>query len=104
MTIVRGINVFPGQVEAVLLATPGVTPNFRILIDRVHELDTMTVQVELNEENFSEKMSDLFSLKSEIERKLQSILNLSAKVEFVEIGTIPRYEGKAKRIIDNRKL
>ena len=104
MTIVRGINVFPGQVEAVLLTVPEVTPNFHIIIDRVHELDTMTVRVELNEDTFSEKMSDLIGLKTQIEKKLLSILNLAASVELVGFGTLPRSEGKAKRVTDKRKL
>lgn len=104
MIIVRGINVFPGQVEYVLVKIPEVSPHFMIVIDRVGELDHMVVQVELNDDMASDKLDDFYKLKSKIEHELQAILNLSANVEFVGKGTIPRSEGKAKRVIDKRKF
>ncbi|MCL2863790.1 MAG: phenylacetate--CoA ligase [Methanimicrococcus sp.] len=102
MIIVRGLNVFPGQVEYVLVKFPEVSSHFMIVIDRVGELDSMTVQVELID-MASDKLDDYYKLKSKIEHELQSILNLHAEVEFVSRGTIPRSEGKAKRVTDNRK-
>jgi len=104
MIIVRGINVFPGQVEYVLVRIPEVSPHFMIVVDRVNELDQMTVQVELNDEVASDKLDDYHKLKSKIEHDLRSILNISANVEFVGKGVIPRSEGKAKRVIDKRNI
>ncbi|WNY29061.1 Phenylacetate-coenzyme A ligase [Methanimicrococcus stummii] len=101
MVIVRGINVFPGQVEYVLVKFPEVSPHFMILIDRDGEMDSMKVQVELAD-MASDKLDDYYKLKSRIEHELKSILNLYAEVEFVAPGTIPRSEGKAKRVTDNR--
>lgn len=103
MVIVRGINVFPGQVEYVLVKFPEVSPHFMILIDRENELDRMTVQVELID-MASDKLDDYYKLKARIEQELKSILNLHAEVEFVAPGTIPRSEGKAKRVTDNRRI
>ncbi|WNY27356.1 phenylacetate--CoA ligase [Methanolapillus ohkumae] len=102
MTIVRGINVFPGQVESVLVKIPEVSPHFMIIIDRNGELDDMKVQVELND-MASDKVEDYNRLRNRISHDLRSVLNLSADVELVNPGFIPRSEGKAKRVIDNRK-
>ncbi|MBZ3935420.1 phenylacetate--CoA ligase family protein [Methanimicrococcus blatticola] len=102
MVIVRGINVFPGQVEYVLVKFPEVSPHFMIVIDREGELDNMAVQVELAD-MASDKLDDYYKLKSGIQHELKSILNLHADVEFVAPGTIPRSEGKAKRVIDKRQ-
>ncbi len=103
MVIVRGINVFPGQVEYVLVKFPEVSPHFMIVLDREGELDNMTVQVELVD-MASDKLDDYHKLKSRIEHELKSILNLHAEVEFVAPGTIPRSEGKAKRVTDKRQF
>lgn len=103
MFIVRGINVFPGQVEYVLVKFPEVSPHFMIVIDRVGELDSMMIQVELAD-MASDKLDDYYKLKSKIEHELKSVLNLHAEVELVAPGTIPRSEGKAKRVTDNRRL
>ncbi|MDR2943988.1 MAG: phenylacetate--CoA ligase [Methanosarcinales archaeon] len=103
MVIVRGINVFPGQVEYVLVKFPEVSPHFMIILDRESELDNMTVQVELID-MASDKLDDYYKLKSRIEHELKSILNLHAEVEFVAPETIPRSEGKAKRVTDNRQF
>lgn len=103
MVIVRGINVFPGQVEYVLIKFPEVSPHFMIIIDREGELDSMTVQVELVD-MASDKLDDYYKLKSSIQHELKSILNLHADVEFVAPGTIPRSEGKAKRVTDKRQF
>lgn len=103
MVIVRGINVFPGQVEYVLMKFHEVSPHFMIIIDREGELDSMAVQVELAD-MASDKLDDYYKLKSKLEHELKSILNLHAEVEFVAPGTIPRSEGKAKRVTDKRKI
>ena len=103
MVVVRGVNVFPGQVEYVLVKFPEVSPHFMIVIDRVGELDSMVVQVELVEMK-SDKLDDYHKLKSKIEAELRSIMTISANVEFVGPGTIPRSEGKAKRVTDKRQF
>lgn len=104
MIIVRGINVFPSQVESVLLRIAEVGPHYQILVDRDGPLDVMTVRVELTESGFSDKIGDLMALSKKISKELKGVLNIMAKIELVEPGTIPRYEGKAKRVIDTRKV
>jgi phenylacetate-CoA ligase len=104
MIIVRGINVFPGQVEAVLLNIPEVGNHFMIILDRVGPLDNMKVQIEMNESAFSDRMSDMMALKKKISGALRHVLNLSVEVELVEHGSLPRSEGKSKKVIDNRKF
>jgi phenylacetate-CoA ligase len=104
MLIVRGINVFPGQVESVLMTIPEVGEHFMIIVDRVNELDIMTIQIEMTDEAFSDKVNDIIGLEKKVQAALKNVLNLSVKVELVEKGTIPRSMGKAKKVIDNRKL
>ena len=103
MLIIRGVNVSPSQVEHVLLEL-GMDPNYLILVDRKNNLDTMEVQVEMNAALFSDTVRDLESVEHRIEGALQSTLNVHAKVRLVEPGALPRSEGKAKRVIDNRAL
>ena len=103
MLIIRGVNVFPSQVEHVLLEL-GMDPNYLILVDRQNNLDTMEVQVEMNAKLFSDTVRDLESTEKRIEAALQSTLNVHARVRLMEPGTLPRSEGKAKRVIDNRHL
>ena len=103
MLIIRGVNVFPSQVEHVLLEL-GMDPNYLILVDRQNNLDTMEVQVEMNAKLFSDTVRDLESTEKRIEAALQSTLNVHARVRLMEPGALPRSEGKAKRVIDNRRL
>ena len=103
MLIIRGVNVFPSQVEHVLLEL-GMDPNYLILVDRQNNLDTMEVQVEMNAKLFSDTVRDLESTEKRIEAALQSTLNVHARVRLMEPGALPRSEGKAKRVIDNRCL
>ena len=103
MLIIRGINVFPSQVEHVLVSL-GLEPNYQIIVDRKNNLDTMEVQVEMNAALFSDTVRDLESVEHRIENALQSTLNVHARVRLVEPGSLPRSEGKAKRVIDNRHL
>jgi phenylacetate-CoA ligase len=104
MLIVRGINVFPGQVESVLMQIPEVGEHFMIIVDRVNELDIMKVQIEITDEAFSDKINDMILLEKKVASALKHVLNIAVKVELVEKGTIPRSMGKAKKVIDNRNL
>ncbi|MDI9394009.1 MAG: phenylacetate--CoA ligase family protein [Euryarchaeota archaeon] len=104
MIIVRGINVFPGQVESVLMNIPEVGNHFMIIVDRIGPLDSMKVQIEMHESAFSDRMSDMMALKKKIGSALKSVLNLAVEVELVEHGTLPRSEGKSKKVIDKRKI
>ena len=103
MLIIRGINVFPSQVEHVLLSL-NMNPNYLIIVDRKGVLDTMEVQVEMNPDMFSDTVKGMESTEKMIENALQSTLNIHAKVRLMAPGSLPRSEGKAKRVIDNRKL
>ena len=103
MLIIRGVNVFPSQVEHVLLEM-GMDPNYLIVVDRKHNLDTMEVQVEMNPSLFSDTVRKLEATEKAIEAGLQSTLNVQARVRLIEPGALPRSEGKAKRVIDNRQL
>ncbi len=104
MLIIRGINVFPSQVESVLMDIPEVGDHWEILVDRKGPLDMMTVRVELTQAGFSDKIGDLMKLKKRISKELKGVLNIAAEVDLVEPGTIPRSMGKAKRVTDNRKV
>lgn len=105
MLIIRGVNVFPSQIEEVLLRLGSdVTPNYQIVVDRVNNSDTLEVQVEMSEALFSDDVKSIDKVAKNIHEQLKSILGLSAKVTLVSPKTIARSEGKAKRVIDNRKL
>lgn len=103
MLIIRGINVFPSQIESVLLEL-GMNPNYQMVVDRIDNLDTLEVQVEMTEEMFSDTVRNLEGIEHRIANALQSTLNVVAKIRLLEPNSIPRSEGKAKRVIDNRKL
>jgi len=104
MLIIRGINVFPSQVEHALLGIPEVAEHFMIEVDRKGALDEMLVRVELAKEAFSDKISDLMKIRRHVEKVLKSSLNVQVSVELTEPGTLPRFEGKAKRVIDKRMI
>ncbi len=104
MIIIRGVNVFPSQVESVLVNIKGVAPHYMLVVDRVDSTDTLEVQVEVTEEGFSDTVSSMEKLTKEIQEKLKSVIGLSARIRLVPPKSIPRSEGKAKRVIDNRKL
>ena len=104
MLIIRGINVFPGQIESVLMNIPEVGEHFMIIVDRVNELDTMKVQIEMTDAAFSDKVNDIMSLEKKVASSLKSVLNLAVEVELVENGSLPRSMGKSKKVIDNRKI
>jgi phenylacetate-CoA ligase len=104
MFIIRGINVFPSQVEAALLAVEGTLPHYQILLTRQKDLDHMEVQVEVTSEFFGDQVRALEGLREKIARALENTLGLRADVRLVEPHTIQRSEGKAKRVIDQRKI
>lgn len=104
MLIIRGVNVFPSQVEAALLEMGETSPHYIMIVDRVNNLDILEVQVEVEERFFSDEIKELEKLNKKISSVLQSALGLSVKVTLVEPKTIARSEGKAKRVIDKRKL
>jgi phenylacetate-CoA ligase len=104
MLIIRGINVFPSQVEYALMAIPEVGQHFQIVVDRKGALDDMLVRVELTKDSFSDKITDLMIIRERIEHKLRNALNVNADVELVEPGSLPRYEGKSKKVLDRRSM
>lgn len=103
MLVIRGINVFPSQIEHVLLKIPEVGNQFMVYIDRVNHLDEMTVDVEINREYFSGELTDLANLQKKVVRELRDALELRTTVKLVEPGSLPRFEGKSKRVIDRRE-
>jgi phenylacetate-CoA ligase len=104
MLIIRGINVFPSQVEHALMGVPEVGQHFQIVVDRKGALDDMMVRVELNPASFSDKITDIMHIKSKVEHRLRNFLNVNANVELVEPGSLPRFEGKSKKVVDKRSL
>ena len=104
MLIIRGVNVFPSQVESVLLSMSEVEPHYLIIVDREGTLDKMSLMVEVQEQFFSDEIKKLEDLRIKIARKLDSVLGISVNVKLVEPKTIERTAGKAKRVIDNRKI
>jgi phenylacetate-CoA ligase len=103
MLIIRGVNVFPQQIETVLFEIEGVAPHYQIVIDRKGALDETTVNVEVWESIFFDEMKKQAELKETIKKRLASELGISVNVKLVEKKTLERFEGKAKRVIDNRK-
>lgn len=103
MLIIRGVNVFPSQVEHVIL-TLGMEPNYQIIVDRVNNLDTMTVCIEMADDMFSDAVRQIEKTEAKIAAAMLSTLGVSAKVKLVEPRSLPRSEGKSKRVIDNRHI
>ncbi len=103
MLVIRGVNVFPSQIEFVL-TNMGLEPNYVLVVDRVHNLDTLEVKVEMTPEMFSDSVKNIENIERHMAAKLHTVLNISAKVTLVEPKSIARSEGKAQRIIDNRKI
>ena len=107
MLIIRGINVFPSQVESVVLSMPEFAPRYLLVIDRVNNLDTLQVQVEVRQEYFTEQfdtLGALGTLEKRLANKLKSVLSISAKVQLKAPGTIERSQGKSKFVLDKRQL
>ncbi|MBE6606874.1 MAG: phenylacetate--CoA ligase [Ruminococcaceae bacterium] len=104
MIIVRGVNVFPSQIESVIVQIEGVAPHYMLVVGRENSSDTLEVQIELKEDMLSDTVSDIENLRNKISEQIKSVVGVSAKVTIVPPKTLPRFEGKAKRVIDNRKL
>ena len=104
MLIIRGVNVFPSQIESVLMEFEGVEPHYQLVVDRKDNLDVLTVLVEVGERLFSDEVKVLQDEERNISKNIKDYLGVSAKVKLVEPKTIARSEGKAVRVIDNRKL
>ena len=107
MLIIRGINVFPSQVESVILGMPECAPRFLLIVDRVNNLDTLTVQVEVRQEYFDagfDTLTPIIELEKKIAEKLRSVLSINVRVQVKAPNTIERSQGKSKFVIDNRKL
>jgi phenylacetate-CoA ligase len=102
MLVIRGINVFPSQIEHVLLSLPEVGNQFMVYIDRVNHLDEMSIEVEMNREYFHGELQDLARIQAKVVKALRDVLELRTSVKLVEPGSLPRFEGKAKRVIDRR--
>ena len=103
MLIIRGVNVFPSQIESVLLKLGNTAPHYQLIVDRVNNTDTLEVQVEISQEMFSDTVRNIEDQEQIIKSEIESTLGISAKIRLVEPKTIARSEGKAVRVIDKRK-
>ena len=104
MLVIRGVNVFPSQIETCLVGLQGVAPFYRLIVDRVNSTDKLEVQVELAEDMFTDKVSDLENLRGMISERIKSVVGIAAKVTLVAPKSLPRTEGKSKHVVDNRNL
>jgi phenylacetate-CoA ligase len=102
MLIIRGVNVFPSQIESILMRVEGVEPHYQLVVDREENLDTLEVQVEVTEDIFSDEVRVMQALGDRIRTEIKDLLNITCKVRLVEPKSITRSEGKAKRVIDRR--
>lgn len=104
MLIIRGVNVFPSQVEAALVEVEEVTPHYMLIVDRENNLDRLEIQVEVDAKYYTDEVKGVEALKNKIGHVIQQALGLSAKIRLMGPGTLKRSEGKAVHVIDNRKL
>jgi phenylacetate-CoA ligase len=104
MLIIRGVNVFPSQIESVLTSLEGIAPHYQLLVDRVNNRDSLTVLVEMTEDNFTDEVRKIEAMAVKVRREIENVLGISVDVRLVAPKTITRFEGKAVRIIDKRKL
>ena len=104
MLIIRGVNVFPSQIENVLVSINNTTPNYQLIVDRINNLDKLTVVVELDDSMFSDEVKQIEQMERTIKNRLHDALNIGVDVSLVNFNTLERSEGKAKRVIDNRKI
>lgn len=103
MLIIRGVNIFPSQVESVLMEISETTPHYQLIIKRENNLDTLEILVEIDEKSWSDSIRELEGIRSRIDQNIKSMLGISAKIRLVEPNSIERWESKAKRVIDLRK-
>ena len=104
MLIIRGVNVFPSQIEEALLKVEGTAPQYLIELTRPGSLDEVTVHVEMQRQLLSDRMSDMQALRDRLQRQIQAVTGICAQVNLVEPGSLERSAGKAKRVLDKRKL
>lgn len=104
MLIIKGVNIFPMQIEQALLAVEGTKPHYQIIVEREHHADRVTVLVEVTEALFSDQMKQQRQIVDQIKRRLSSEIGVSIEVKLVEEKTLERSEGKAKRVIDKRSF
>lgn len=104
MLIIRGVNVFPSQIESVIMDIDGIEPHYQLEVAREGRLDTLTVKVEVNEKVFSDEVKNLQNMERKLEKNIKEMLSVSAKVKLVEPKSIQRSEGKAVRVVDKRKI
>lgn len=104
MMVIRGVNVFPTQIESILVNISEVAPTYMLVADRVNSSDTLEVQIELTPDMMSDTVADVENLKNYIKNQIKSVVGIAATVTLLPPKSIPRSEGKAKRVIDNRKL
>ncbi|KAA6331337.1 Phenylacetate-coenzyme A ligase [termite gut metagenome] len=104
MLIIRGVNVFPTQIESVILELPEFEPHYLLTVDRINNTDRMELKVEVRSDYYSDEINKMLALKKRLTARLQSVLGLAVDVKLVEPRTIERSMGKAKRVIDNRQL
>ncbi len=104
MLIIRGVNVFPSQIEEVLLAVEGAEPHYQIVVERSGALDDIEVQLEVSERTFSDGARKMFTLRELVEHRLEVALGIGVRVKLMEPGAIERSQGKAQRVVDRRKL
>ncbi len=104
MLIIKGVNVFPSQIEEVLMAVEGCKPHYQLVVDRKGTLDVLEVQMEVNENIFFDEMKRQKAFLEMVEKKIVSVIGVGVNVKLVEPNSIPRYEGKASRVIDRRTL
>jgi phenylacetate-CoA ligase len=103
MLIIRGVNVFPSQVESVIMESGQVEPHYQLVVDRVNNLDHLTVRVEVNERMFSDAIKNLQAIERGLEKDIRETLGVTAAVRLVEPRSIQRSEGKAVRVVDHRR-
>ena len=103
MLIIRGVNVFPSQIEDALLEVEGIEPHYLIVVDRTAAMDQLEIQIEVAEEIFSDVMKDMIAFTRRVGDRVASVVGLRAKVTLVEPGTIERTAGKARHVIDRRQ-
>ena len=102
MFIIRGVNVFPSQIEAALLNVRGTTPNYMITLSNEKGMDNLAVEVELSQEKFNELGENQESFRRQVSAMVESVTGIRIAITLLPPGTLPRSEGKAKRVIDNR--
>ncbi|MDA8228565.1 MAG: phenylacetate--CoA ligase [Desulfitobacterium hafniense] len=104
MLIIRGVNIFPSQVEEAILSVGGIEPHYLLVVERVGNLDQLEVWVEVNAQTFFDEVRQLEQLQQALQKRIEEIAGISVKVKLVEPKSIPRSEGKAKRVLDKRKM